>query len=85
MVKGISKQVILLQSPDKELFEQAIFILRDDAVGRNAVTDDLLLREAKRLVCSQGQRDGRKWFHCALWALSGAAVTGITWLITFLI
>ena len=85
MVKGISKQVILLQSPDKELFEQAIFILRDDAVGRKGVTDSQLLQEARRLVCSRGQRDRHKWFHCALWALSGAAVTGITWLITLLI
>ena len=31
MVKGISRQVILVHSPDPKLFEQAIFILRDDA------------------------------------------------------
>ena len=33
MVKGISKQVIVVQSPDQKLFDQAIFILKDDAVG----------------------------------------------------
>ena len=33
MVKGISRQVIVVQSPDPKLFDQAIFILRDD-VGR---------------------------------------------------
>ena len=30
MVKGISKQVIVVNSPDRELFDQAIFILKDE-------------------------------------------------------
>ena len=45
MVKGVSRQVIVVKSPDRKLFEQAIFILREDAEG---VTDEQLLREAKR-------------------------------------
>ena len=32
MVKGISRQVIMVQSPDPKLFDQAIFILKHDAV-----------------------------------------------------
>ena len=31
MVKGISRQVIVVHSPDPKLFEQAIFILKEDA------------------------------------------------------
>ena len=31
MVKGVSRQVIVVKSPDPQLFEQAIFILRADA------------------------------------------------------
>ena len=31
MVKGVSRQVILVRPPEPKLFEQAIFILRDDA------------------------------------------------------
>ena len=42
MVKGISRQVIVVQGPDRELFEQAIFILREDAPD---VTDEALLKE----------------------------------------
>ena len=34
MVKGISKQVIVVHSPDPKLFEQAIFIVRNDAYLR---------------------------------------------------
>ena len=33
MVKGISRQVIVVRSPDQKLFEQAIFILREEALG----------------------------------------------------
>ena len=47
MVKGISRQVILVHSPDKKLFEQAIFILRDDA---REVTEEMLLKEAERAI-----------------------------------
>lgn len=36
MVKGISRQVIVVRSPDPKLFEQAIFILREDALGKEA-------------------------------------------------
>ena len=42
MVKGISRQVIVVHSPDPKLFEQAIFILKDDAI-QNGVTDEALL------------------------------------------
>ena len=31
MVKGISRQVIVVHAPDPKLFEQAIFILKDTA------------------------------------------------------
>ena len=43
MVKGVSRQVIVVRSPDEKLFEQAIFILKEDAPG---VTDEELLRQA---------------------------------------
>ena len=49
LVKGISKQVIVVNSPDKELFDQAIFILKDEAV-KQGVTEDLLLKEAHRAI-----------------------------------
>ena len=33
MVKGISRRVIVVDSPDPQIFEQAIFILRTDGGG----------------------------------------------------
>lgn len=48
MVKGISKQVIMVRSPDGELFDQAIFILKDRQTAD--VSDEQLLRQANRAV-----------------------------------
>ena len=33
MVKGISRRVVVVDSPDRRFFEQAIFIVRNDAAG----------------------------------------------------
>ena len=76
MVKGISRQVILVSSPDKKLFEQAIFILRDDA---KEVTEEMLLKEAEKVIRFPQVKE--KW--CGLlWAAAGAAATGIVWVIS---
>ena len=76
MVKGISRQVILVQSPETQLFEQAIFILKEDAA---TVSDEMLLREAKGIINS-GKK--RKRYNGAFWACCGAAATGVIWLFT---
>ena len=49
MVKGISRQVIVVHSPDPKLFEQAIFIVRNDAAGKG-VTSRELVEEARRVA-----------------------------------
>ena len=79
MVKGISRQVILVHSPDPKLFEQAIFILKEDAV-EEGISDEALLREAKKAV-RQEQRSYDKSYGF-LWALGGACLTGLFWMIT---
>ncbi len=81
MVKGVSRQVIVVQSPDKKLFEQAIFILHADAQD-HGVTDEMLLREAKRAI--GGEKKRRFMGFGPLWACGGAAVMGLIWLITAL-
>ena len=79
MVKGISRQVILVHSPDRKLFEQAIFILREDA---HEVTEDALLKEAERAIRLPDLK--KKWLG-PLWAAGGAAATGVAWLITTIV
>ena len=82
MVKGISKQVIVVHAPETKLFEQAIFILREDAVGKG-ITEEVLLKEAKVLMGTPGRKKN-PWFG-AFWAGSGALITGLVWLITIVL
>lgn len=85
MVKGISRQVIVVHSPEPKLFEQAIFILKDEAVGREGVTDEALMKEAKALLHSAGSRKReRKTLSGPVWAAGGALATGLIWLLTAL-
>ena len=83
MVKGISKQVIVVQSPDKELFDQAIFILKDEAVSQG-ITEELLLKEAKKTIGVSGKKRYLRYYG-PVWACGGAVVTGIAWLLTVLL
>ena len=86
MVKGTSRQVIVVQGPEEKLFEQAIFILKADAMGEG-ITDEELLKEARAAIRgSEFQRKGRNLcLHGAAWAAGGALVTGLVWLMTVLL
>lgn len=82
MVKGISRQVIVVQSPDPKLFDQAIFILRDD-VGEG-VTDEALMKEAQQVISGSGKlsKRSRLYLYSVAWAAAGAMATGFAWLLT---
>lgn len=85
MVKGISKQVIVVRQPDTKLFDQAIFLLRDDAIG-DGITDQQLLQEAKRAANTYLDSTTRKPALARLRGLLylglGAGITGIVWFLT---
>ncbi len=86
MVKGISRQVIVVQSPDPKLFEQAIFILKDEAVGSEGITEEALLREAKRLINGpMPHRRRRLSAYGLVWACGGAMITAALWILTALL
>ena len=86
MVKGISRQVIVVHAPDPKLFEQAIFILKDN-VGEG-ITEEALLKEAHSAIRGSGERPGKKrhfYLYGAVWAAGGSFVTGLIWLLTVLL
>ena len=47
MVKGITRQAILVKSPDPRLFEEAIFIVKEEALAREGVSADKVLRRSE--------------------------------------
>lgn len=82
MVKGNSRQVIVVSNPEQKLFEQAIFILKEGAV-KDGVTEAQLLREARKAAGEEGRRRHLR-LQGPVWAAGGALVTGLIWLLTLL-
>ena len=83
MVKGVSRQVIVVHSPDPKLFDRAIFILKDEAVEQG-ITEEALIKEAQQII--RGPVKKRKlYLYGPVWACGGALLTGIAWLLTVLL
>lgn len=80
MVKGTSRQVLLVRSPDEDLFEQAIFVIKE---GSKPVTEEMLLKEAERLLRKPMHPVAARLYG-PVWACGGAALTGLIWLISAL-
>ena len=90
MVKGTSRRVIVVDSPDTELFEQAIFIVRNDVWSDRGVTARMLVDEACRVArsCARPHTPKRRLFCRGtplFWGALGAGVIGAMWLITALL
>ena len=88
MVKGVTRQVVLVRAPEDALFEQAIFFVRSDAVGKDGVTEDALLQQARQAAQQHSsgslpQSALRRFFATRLLsALAGAGGMGLLWLLT---
>ena len=80
MVKGVSKQVIVLNSPDKEMFEQAIFILKDSASAGGVTMADLM--KQADMALREPRRKKSLRYYGPVWACGGAAATALLWLVT---
>ena len=89
MVKGISRRVVVVDSPDQRFFEQAIFIVRNDAAGEGVTARDLV-EEAKRVARNYTGNDhgkfSRAWRDLSplVYTFMGAAAIGLVWLLVVL-
>lgn len=76
MVKGVSKKIVLVQSPDKKLFEQAIFIVSDNITDENDVLE-------KAMQVAEGylkkQKNINYTFRYILSGFVGFLTMGIIW------
>lgn len=89
LVKGISRRVIVVDSPDPRIFEQAIFILRNDAPD-SGVSSQQLVDQAVRIAKNYARSHStvpRRRIHLspALSGVLGAAAIGLVWLLVYLI
>lgn len=84
MVKGINRQIIVVKSPDPKLFDQAIFLLREDAFTAPGVTPDQVLRQARQAADGYLRKNtvlGRAAYRlpAPAWALFGALASCAAW------
>jgi hypothetical protein len=89
MVKGVTRRVIVVKAPDKRLFEQAIFIVREDAFTRDGVTEEQVLAEARRVADGYVRRNNRLrkrlgQIPAPAYAAAGAAAATAIWALTLI-
>lgn len=87
LVKGTSRRVVVVDSLDPRLFEQAIFILRKDAFEREGVSAQAVVDEAVEVAAryaADAMPSARRLRFSALprWlcTLAGAGGIGLLWL-----
>ena len=84
VVKGITRQVILVKSPDPKLFEEAIFIVKEEALAREGVSAERVLKEARQAADGY-LKQGRAWNRRMerlpgfVWGAGGAALASAAW------
>ena len=85
VVKGISKRVIVVKSPDPKVFEQAIFIIREDFAGQSGISEKGVLRQARAAAegyLGGGKSAGGRLFarlRAPLYAAAGAIAGVVAW------
>ena len=86
MVKGISRRVIVVRSPDPRFFEQAIFLLKEDALHADGVSAEQVVKEARQAAAgyverTAGGKGRRRGFTLPgwVWFVLGACAVGIAW------
>lgn len=85
VVKGVSRRIVVVPSPDPDIFEKAIFIVREDFVGEKGLTEKDILRQARQAAGNYSRsRDRRKGgvfyrLRGGLYAAAGAAAAALAW------
>ena len=90
MVKGTSRRVIVVDSPDPKLFEQAIFIVKNDVFSREGVTSQQVLGEACRIAQCYAARQSEippfwKRLPIWVWLAAVAAAAGLAVILAILL
>ena len=84
MVKGINRQVIVVKSPDPKLFDQAIFLLREDAFSSPGTNPEQVIRQAQQVADQYLRKNtvvGRAAARLSppVWGVLGATLSSALW------
>jgi hypothetical protein len=80
VVKGLSRRVVMVRYPEAGVFEQALFVVRDDASVSRGITADEVLAEACRIAQRQtALAKKRKRWPPLVYTVIGAGCVGAVW------
>lgn len=83
MVKGNTRQVVVVKASADKPFEQAIFLLREDVLEKSGIGERELLDQARRAADSyltERKQKRKRGLPPIAWMLLGAAPILIAWL-----
>ena len=85
VVKGVSRRVIVIKSPDLHIFDEAIFIVKEEALRAGGVTSDEIIKQAQQVADKYVRAHLNKSWLAGLpapaFAAFGAAVTALVWVL----
>lgn len=59
MVKGTSRRIIVVKSPDPEVFDEAIFVVKEEFLRSPGVSQAQLLNDARRAAAGLVDKSGK--------------------------
>lgn len=88
MIKGISKRVIVVKSPDRRFFEEAIFIVKEGIAGVPGVTAEQVVEEARKVADGFVKKHHTRWWQqipAPGYMALGAVIASVMWSIGLLL
>jgi len=88
VIKGISRRVIVVKSPDRRFFEEAIFIVREGAIGSPGVTAEQVVEEARRVADGFVKKNHAPWYKkipAPGYVAMGALLSTVLWSVALLL
>ncbi len=88
VIKGISKRVIVVKSPDRRFFEEAIFIVKEGIAGVPGVTAEQVVEEARRVADGFVKKHHKRWWQSIPapgYVALGAVIASALWCVGLLL
>lgn len=88
MLKGTNRRVVVVRSPDRRFFEEAIFIVREGIVNQNGITAEQVVEEARRVADGfgrKGWRGRRRHLPAPAYVALGALLATALWCVGLLV
>lgn len=88
MVKGVNKRVVVVRSPDRRFFEEAIFIVKEGVMGVPGVTAQQVVEEARRVADGFVRKHNAKWYQsipAVGYMMIGALLASVAWSVALIL